>query len=202
VNDPLQPQADDSTDPAAGRGHQGLPKVTITVSFVTILIAGAATFLAMQWSGTRAASQAVNQQLEEEVIPLETQVSQELGTLRSQLTDLQTQASILGTGSFHFCNNDEVPVTIKHLSATYLNSAGEYETFSTEEYGENLWEVPPRTRVKLDFGRGAIWDGSVTYYSLILELGDEDEQGDREQIPFSGYWKPEQTECVLSWPSA
>lgn len=201
MNDPLQPQIDDSSDPTGGRGHQGLPKATIMVSFVTILIAGTATFLAMQWTGSRAASQAVSEQLEGEVIPLETEVSQELGALRTQLTDLQTQASILGTGKFHFCNNDDIPVTIKHLSATFLDSAGKFETFSTEEYGENLWEVPPRTRVVLDFGRGAIWDGSVTYYSLILEMGEADEDGDREQIPFSGYWKPEQTECVLSWPS-
>jgi hypothetical protein len=199
VNDPMQPIGDDSSDSPSGRGHQGLPKATIMVSFVTILTAGVATFLAMQWSGSRAASQTVNQQLESEVIPLETEVSQELGILRGQLTDLQTQASVLGSGPFYFCNNDDVPVTIKHLASTFLNSSGEFETFSTEEYGENLWEVPARTQVKLDFGRGAIWDGSVTYYSLILEK--DNEGGDRAQIPFSGYWKPEHTECVLSWPS-
>ena len=199
MNDPLQPQPDDSSDSNAGRGHQGLPKATIMVSFVTILIAGAATFLAMQWQGSRTASQALQKQLDEEILPEETVVSQELGALRTQLTDLQNQASILETGEFYFCNNDEVPVTIKHLATTFLNSAGEFETFSTEEYGEDLWEIQPRSRVKLDFGRGAIWDGSVTYYSLILEIGDED--GESEQIPFSGYWKPEQTECVLSWPS-
>lgn len=199
VNEPLQPLTDDASDSAAGRGHQGLPKATIMVSFVAILTAAAATFLAMQWSGSRATSQTLNQQLEDEVIPLETEVSKELGALRTQLTDLQAQASVLGSGPFYFCNNDDVPVTIKHLSSTFLNSAGEFETFSTEEYGEDLWEVPPRTKVKLDFGRGAIWDGSVTYYSLILEKASED--GDRAQIPFSGYWKPEHTECVLSWPS-
>lgn len=194
MNEPLNPVGDDSADSAAGRAHQGLPKATMMVSFVAILIAAGATFLAMQWTGTRTESAQIQQQLDEITVQ-ETQVSQELGDLRGQLTELQRRTNVLGTGTFVFCNNGDTTVTIKHLSSTFLSPAGAFETFSTEAYGEDLWEVPAGSRVDLDFGDGAIWDGSVTYYSVVLEV-------EGSQYPFSGFWKPEQTECVLSWPSA
>jgi len=171
-----------------------LPKATITVSFVVILIAASATFLAMQWSGSRATSAEISTKLEE-VTQQENEISQQLGEIRGQLTDLERRASVLGTGRFVICNNDKTNVTIKHLSSTYLNPSGEFETFSTESYGEDLWVVSPGSKVKLDFGGGRIWDGSVTYYSVVLEV-------EGAQYPFSGYWKPEQTDCVLKWPSA
>ena len=199
MSDPLTPLGDDSSDPTAGAGHQGLPKATIMVSFVTILIAGAATFLAMQWSGSRATSQQLQKQLDE-LTAQENQVSQELGDLRGQYTGLENRASVLGTGTFVFCNNSDETVTIKHLASTWLDANGEFKTFSTEEYGKDLWVIRPNSRVTLDFGRGAIWDGSVTYYSLILERTNE--RRETEQIPFSGYWKAEQTECTQSWPAA
>lgn len=194
MNEPLNPLDENSSDPAAGQGHHGLPKATIMVSFVTILTAAVATFLAMQWTGSRATSDQLRQQLDEVTLQ-ETQISQELGDLRGQLTDLQRRTNVLGTGSFVFCNNGDTKVTIKHLSSTFLNPAGEFETFSTEAYGEDLWEVASGSTMKLNFGDGAIWDGSVTYYSVVLEV-------DGSQYPFSGFWKPEQTDCVLSWPSA
>lgn len=194
MNEPFNPLAENSSDPTAGQGHQGLPKATIVVSFVTILIAAVATFLAMQWTGSGAASDQLQQQLDEITLQ-ETQISQELGDLRSQWTDLQTKTNVLGTGSFVFCNNGDSKVTIKHLSSTFLNPSGAFETFSTEAYGEDLWEVASSSKLKLDFGDGAVWDGSVTYYSVVLEV-------DGAQYPFSGFWKPEQTDCVLSWPSA
>ena len=194
MNEPFDPLAENSSDPAAGQGHQGLPKATIMVSFATILIAALATFLAMQWTGSRAASDQLQQQLDE-ITQQETVIDQELGELQSQWSDLQERTDVLGTGSFVFCNNGDTTVTIKHLSSTFLNPAGEFETFSTEAYGEDLWEVASSSKIDLDFGNGAIWDGSVTYYSVVLEV-------DGAQYPFSGFWQPEQTDCVLSWPSA
>lgn len=179
---------------ASAKGTQpqpdgGLPKSTIWASSLVVLFAGVATFMILQWSGSRAHTAALRVELVE-VNALDAQVHGELDPLEQELAGIRGKTDRLNPGKLTFCNQSRSRVTIAKLAATWLDAEEEFQTFNSEAFGRNLFRVDPGERKVLSHA-GGNWDGWVTYYSLWVRSASG-------EYPLAGTWPADPDHC-LNW---
>jgi hypothetical protein len=167
----------------------GLPKSTMIASVGVILFAGVATYMILQWSGSRSHTAALRVELAE-ATALEVQVHSELDPLEAELASTHGRTDQLNPGKLTFCNQTNRPITITMLAATWLDANEEFQTFSSEAFGRDLFRVGAKERQVLSFARGN-WDGSVTYYALWVRTGSG-------EYPLAGTWPSDPSHC-LNW---
>ncbi len=173
----------------------GLPKITMMISFVAILFAGALAYVIMTWADANAAKAEAQLIIDDEVLVQEEQVAGELKVFEDQLAALKERAGVLVRGKMAVCNNSTGTITVSLLAATYLNDAGEFETFNSEGFGRQLWRIPAGEKQLLTYSQGSTnWDGDVGYYSMWLEAGGQ-------EYPFAGTW-PSDSEYCVRWTGA
>lgn len=173
----------------------GLPRPTMIAAAVAILLIGAFAFLVVTWGNARAVGAEVTTQLTELNAVLEEKRA-ELDPLKRQLTTLQGQTDMFARGKMCVTNTlTDAPVTIEKLAVVYLDDNGDFQTFNSGVYGDDLWTIGPgRARQELSYPRGG-WDGSVTYFAMWIEA-----QGD--DGPQARVWPLDPEFCVqLPWQS-
>ncbi len=170
----------------------GLPKSTILASGLVILFAGAATFMILQWSGSRSHTAELRTQLAESTT-LEAQVHSELDPLERELGGIHGRTDQLNPGKLAICNHSSQPIVVARLAATYLGPDEKFETFNSEAFGRDLWRLGPGDRKELAHSPAG-WDGSVTYYAMWLRKGGD-------EYPYGGMWPAAQPDFCVIGPS-
>lgn len=168
-------------------GSAGLPRSTILVSAVAIVLAGAAAFFILKWSDSRTAAGELRTQIAE-VEEEAAGVRSNLEAVEGDLGQLERRTSNLRQGRFAVCNFSGTPVTVVWLAATWLGPDGEFRTFNSSEHGRDLWRVSPGQTEELDHPPSG-WDGTVAYFSTLLKV-------EGQEYPYAGTWPPTEQNCV------
>lgn len=171
----------------SGSEPAGLPRSTILVAALAIVLAGSFAFFVLQWTESRAAAAELRGRIAE-VEAEAADVRQQLAAVEGDLGQLEQRTSVLQQGRFSVCNFSPTPVTVVWVAATWLAPDGQFHTFNSSEHGRDLWRVAPGETDALDYPPAG-WDGTVAYFAALLKV-------EGQEYPYAGTWPPTEQNCV------
>ena len=138
----------------------GLPRSTMIVATIAVVLAGALTLTVMQWR--KAAGRA--DVLQSEGLKL-LQAAEQLQGSASR------NEALFYADRLRVQNLSKGAITIIAAAFVYRDGSGAIRTIHTSELSYPKWEIRPGGVVQLDaeLARGRRWDGSVAYYALVVE---------------------------------
>jgi hypothetical protein len=131
----------------------GFPPSTMIAGTVAAVLAGALSLAVLKW----------------------TQAATETGKLRAAAVGLQASsdasARLIFNDRLRVQNLSKNSIRIVAAAFVYRDQSGVFKVAHSGNAGYPEWDIKPGATVQLDseMGRGRVWDGPVTYYSLLLD---------------------------------
>ncbi|MBK9376147.1 MAG: hypothetical protein IPN03_21090 [Holophagales bacterium] len=145
-----------------------LPKSTIVVGVVAVLLAAISSFLAMQWGKLLS--------LEEAMRGDTAQQMQAIEKLSGEAQGLRQALELLVNGQFVIRNAGRSALHVSGLAAAYRDPAtGGFKTFNSASYDYPTWDIRSGGQNLLRFvkGQDVVWDGAVIFYALEVQYEEE-----------------------------
>ena len=160
--------------------EQGLPRSTIIVGVIAVILAAALSFLGLRWFDTQGKLTALQNKADKQEATLK-----ELGVAAAGMTEL------LQNGQVEVCNRSSKPLRVTAVASVYKDKGGRLRTVHSGFYGWPTWQIQRGGRARLEIvqQQDTVWDGASIFYALEIDYGGD-------SYLAAGMWRDVKDRCL------